>query len=91
MSGRGATPRLRNAAVLVPLLGLLLLLPPLIAPFTVPARMFGIPLVVLYLFGLWAALIATACWLARRLGAPAAASGADGDEKARLRPEPPVA
>ena len=61
------TPRLRSAAALVPLLGLALLLPPLIALFVAPVRVFGIPLIVLYLFGLWAALIGAAGWLSRRL------------------------
>lgn len=89
MSGRGATPRLRNAAVLVPLIGLLLLLPPLIAPFTVPARVLGIPLVVVYLFGLWAGLIAAACWMAHRLGTPAPAASAD--DEGLAQPEPPGA
>lgn len=91
MSTRATTPRLRNAAVLAPLLGLLLLLPPLIAPFTAPVRVFGIPLVVLYLFGLWAALIAGAWWLARRLGTPAHPGQSDGDDEGLAQPDPPAA
>ncbi len=62
--------RLRNAAMVVPLLGTLLLLPPLVALFTAPVTLFGIPLIVLYLFVLWAALIGAAFWLAHRLDAP---------------------
>lgn len=59
--------RLRQTAALVPLLGLALLLPPLIALFTLPLTLGGVPLIVLYLFALWAVLIGAAAWLARRL------------------------
>lgn len=62
-----STPRVRSAAALVSLLGLALLLPPLVAPFVSPVRVLGIPIIVLYLFGLWAVLIAAAAWLSRRL------------------------
>ena len=31
----------------------------------------GVPLIVIYLFGVWIALVACAAWLARRLGASA--------------------
>lgn len=78
MDERAATPRIRSAAALAPLLGLVLLLPPLIALFTAPVRVLGIPLIVLYLFGLWAALIAGAARLARHLDT--ASQAPDDDE-----------
>jgi hypothetical protein len=63
------SPRAQNAAVLVPLVGLFLLMPPFISLFGAPVRLFGLPLIVLYMFGVWAALIALTWWLARRLAA----------------------
>ena len=62
-----ASARLHDVAVLVPLLGLLLLMPPFITVFAVDLRPFGIPLLALYLFGVWAALIVAAALLARRV------------------------
>lgn len=60
--------RLLDLAVLLPCVGLLLLMPPFIGLFTRPVTVFGIPLLVLYLFGVWALLIAATALLARRLG-----------------------
>jgi hypothetical protein len=62
---RGA--RARDAAVLLPVLGLFLLMPPMITLFVGDAGETGIPRVVTYLFGVWLALIVAAAWLARRL------------------------
>jgi membrane protein implicated in regulation of membrane protease activity len=63
-SSRGA--RLRDAAVVLPVLGAFLLMPPIIALFAGDADA-GVPRVVAYLFGVWLALIVAAAWLARRL------------------------
>lgn len=60
-------PRVQQAAVVVPLAALLLFMPPFISLFAAPVDVFGIPLVVLYLFGVWGALVALTWWLARRL------------------------
>ena len=65
------SPRLVGAAVLLPCLGLLLLMPPLIQLFAIDHDIGGVPLIVIYLFGVWIALVACAAWLARRLGASA--------------------
>lgn len=62
--------KFRDAAFLLPLAGLFLLLPPIIGLFVSPATVFGIPLVVAYIFGLWTALILVAFWLSRRLSDP---------------------
>jgi hypothetical protein len=70
------SPRTQNAAVVVPLVGLLLLMPPFISLFAAPVLVFGIPLVVLYMFGVWIALVLLTWWLGRRL-AP------DGDSSPR--------
>jgi hypothetical protein len=64
---RAPSSRARNLAVLVPLIGLFTLMPPFISLFTAPLTVFGLPLVVVYLFGVWAALIVFTALLARRL------------------------
>lgn len=63
--------RARDAATLLPILGLFLLMPPVITLFAVHFEMFGVPLIVVYLFGVWLALIICAALLARRLRPPA--------------------
>lgn len=66
---RPAPARTRDLAVLLPLLGLFLLMPPFITVFGGDARPWGLPLIVAYLFGAWAALLAGAAWLAHALRA----------------------
>ncbi len=73
--------RLRDAAVVLPLLGLFAWMPPLIGLFTVPLHVFGVPLIVVWLFGVWLALIVLAFWLSRRLAADDMAEP-DGDAPA---------
>ena len=63
-------PRVQSAAVLVPLAALFLLMPPFVLLFTTPRMVFGVPLIVLYIFGVWALLVAVTWQLARRLAAP---------------------
>lgn len=64
----GSVPRRwRDLAILLPVFGALLLLPPIVA-LTVPAGTLGnVPVIVLYLFGVWAALILAAALTARGL------------------------
>ncbi len=65
---RDAPRRARDLALIVPVLGILALLPPLIGLFARPETgVFGIPLIVVYLFGLWLALILGALFVASRL------------------------
>ena len=59
--------RARDAAVLLPLLGLFLLMPPIIVLFAQPVMVGGMPLIVAYVFGVWLALVAAAALLARAL------------------------
>lgn len=59
-----------HAAVALPLLGLFLLMPPLITLFAHGAGVAGVPLIVVYVFGVWCALIIAAALLARRLNPP---------------------
>lgn len=63
--------RRRDAAAVLPLFGVLLLLPPFVNLFTREARLFGIPLEVVYLFGIWTALVLGALAMSRRLTPPA--------------------
>lgn len=67
---RHSSQRAQSAAVVIPVLGLFLLLPPFITLFIGDARPLGIPLIVIYIFGVWAALLVVTAWLARRLDAP---------------------
>ncbi len=67
---RPATPRdarLRDLAVLLTCLGVLLLMPPFIGLVSPRRSLLGLPLQALYLFGVWAGLIVGAAILARRL------------------------
>ncbi|HEX5999437.1 MAG TPA: hypothetical protein VFZ16_08570 [Hyphomicrobiaceae bacterium] len=56
----------RDAAVLLPIAGAVLLMPPLILVFAAPVLIAGIPLIVIYVFGAWVAIILGAWLLARR-------------------------
>ncbi|RMF38483.1 MAG: hypothetical protein D6754_07440 [Alphaproteobacteria bacterium] len=57
----------RDLTVLLPVFGALLFLPPIVRLFTGPVTLFGIPLIVLYIFSVWALLILLCLRLARRL------------------------
>jgi hypothetical protein len=50
------------------LLGVLLLFPPLLGVFNQPVRSFGVPLLFLYLFVIWAVLILLTAAVVRSLG-----------------------
>jgi hypothetical protein len=51
----------------LPFVALFLILPPIIHIFAAPVRLAGIPLIVVYVFGWWAAAVAAAFLIARRL------------------------
>ena len=74
----------RDAASLLPVAAAILLLPPVIVVFAAPVLIAGIPLIVVYVFGVWAAFFPSRARspLTRRDRLPAAAvrctrSGAD--------------
>jgi len=71
------TPRLRDAAALLPALAVFLLMPPVITLFTGTYTVGGVPLIVVYLFGVWLALIVAAALLVWRLAPPPAAAPPD--------------
>ena len=57
----------RDRAAILPLVGAILLLPPIAVIFRVDATLAGIPLLVVYVFAVWAGLILAAAALAPRL------------------------
>lgn len=69
MMERAPAPRLQAAALLVPLAALLLLMPPFISLFVAPVSVLGIPILVVYMLGVWALLIFLTWRLSRRLAA----------------------
>ena len=56
----------RDLAVMLPIVVVLLLKPPLIRIFAAPATLGGIPLIIVYIFAVWAAAILVAIVVARR-------------------------
>lgn len=57
----------RDAALILPIIGLLFLIPPFATIFAIDGRIFGIPVMVAYVFTVWALLIAAAAFLAKRI------------------------
>ena len=67
----------RDAATVLPFVTAILLLPPVVLIFAAPVLFGGIPLIVVYIFGVWAAIILATFLTARRLaGALNAQTGA---------------
>ncbi|WP_339854405.1 hypothetical protein [uncultured Nisaea sp.] len=71
--------KFRDAAFLLPVAGFFFLLPPVIDLFTARVSLFGIPLIVAYVFGLWTALTVIAFWFSRRLHDPEPHANAPAD------------
>lgn len=69
------TRNVRDAAAILPVAAIFLLLPPAILIFSAPVLIAGIPLIVLYVYGVWACLILIALLVALRV------EDADGDGK----------
>jgi hypothetical protein len=59
--------KLESAALFLTILGAMLIMPPLAVVFQIERRFFGLPAEVIYLFLAWAALVASAWWLGKRL------------------------
>lgn len=57
----------RDAATILPVLAIVLLMPPVILIFSAPIVVFGIPVIIVYLFAAWAVVILCAWMIARRL------------------------
>ena len=59
--------KLRESAILVPVVGLVALMPPVAGIFALPGKVLGVPLPVAYVFLVWIALILAARAVGRRL------------------------
>jgi len=71
------TQGVRDAALVLPFVATILLMPPVILIFAVPAQLGGIPLIAIYIFLAWAVVVASAFLIARRIAAPAPADSSD--------------
>lgn len=72
--------KLESAALFLTVFGAMLIMPPLATVFQLERRLFGVPFEVIYLFLVWAGLVAGAYWLGKRLPRePEAASTEDRD------------
>lgn len=58
---------IRDAAVVLPFATAALLLPPLVLVFAQPSLVAGIPLIILYIYGVWALAVLGAFLIARHL------------------------
>jgi hypothetical protein len=65
----------RDAGLILPLLGAAALMPPVASAFAIEGRLFGVPVVLLYVFGVWALLILLAVRVARALSRGEAGGG----------------
>ena len=61
------TRNIRDAAAILPVAAIFLLLPPVILVFSAPVLIIGIPLIVLYIYGVWACLVLVALLVALRV------------------------
>lgn len=68
MARRSNRQGFRDAAAILPFVAALLLMPPLILIFATPAVAGEVPLIVLYIFAVWAAIILSALFVAHRVG-----------------------
>ena len=67
--------KIRDRAMVLPLIGLALLVPPIVGIFQIDVRVGGLPFTAVYLFGVWAALIVGAALLSRELRRELEATG----------------
>jgi len=58
-------PKVRDLSILLPLAGVLLLMSPVLQVFNSLTLIFGVPVIVLYIFGVWLGLIILGAWLSR--------------------------
>jgi predicted tellurium resistance membrane protein TerC len=72
-----APSRTRELLVALLLLGVLLFVPPLLTIFNQATRILGVPMLYLYLFVVWAALIALVAFAVERRDAAGDPTGAD--------------
>ncbi len=83
--------KLRDRALILPVVGLILLIPPVASIFQIDGRIGGVPVTLAYIFAVWAALIACAFWLSRRLGPGDDDPVAPAEGASNSPPDPPSA
>jgi len=66
-SGSTRKRKLREGALLLPIFGAFLLVSPIITVFTGLTTIFGLPLIFVYIFGVWLGLVLVARAMARHL------------------------
>jgi hypothetical protein len=76
------TRKARDRALILPLIGLILLMPPVAGIFQLDSKIGGIPATLVYIFVVWAGLIAGAAALSRRLRRSADANSGETDREA---------
>lgn len=59
--------KLEHAALIVPIFGAVLIVPPIVQVFLFPIHFAGAPLIVAYLFAVWVALIMATALMARHM------------------------
>lgn len=74
LAGHGPIPdhslrsrKVQDGALLLPIVGMVLLMPPAVQVFAIEGTILGIPVPVAYVFGVWLALIVVAAFAATRL------------------------
>jgi len=67
--------RIAFLAKLLPVIGVILLLPPLVSVANIKANLFGFPAIITYMFGVWIFLILAAYLLQRKLPSSTADQG----------------
>ena len=77
----GRKDKTTHLALLLPLIGTFLLMPPAVLVFDLPINLGGIPLIVVYLFAIWGFLITGALILARQLSPKAESIASDREVK----------
>lgn len=61
------TSKIRDTIMALALIGTWLMMPPMLEVFQGPSAIFGMPTIVVYLFGVWLALIVTTALVARHV------------------------
>jgi uncharacterized membrane protein len=59
--------KLENIAAALPVFGAAMIFPPIVRVFAPDARLFGVPIIVIYLFAIWMMFIIATYFLSRRL------------------------
>ena len=83
------SPRQRDKAALLLIFGCFFLVSPFISAMVMPRQIFGMPVIVLYVFGVWILLIALAARISTRLARAEASSAAAQETAFELEPPPP--